>query len=265
MSAAKRLLVVDFLAGQVLSPGHPTSLEGVGAVPVGGDADLVAVPVGDGDLVHLIAAVGVGGDGHLVAGLGGPGTHLDGAAVGHVQGGRVGGGAGAGGGNFVPVRVNGFWAINRNGSAGLVSVPIDQPAVERVAGSAAGGSPAGHGTEPCRRDSLLPHGAAPGLCLGPAGGRRPCLAHQGRRSHWAGCGFVGGGGDRALEHDILWSSYRYGTGAYSRSGVVCQEGERLVRYFVDCGDSGICELWLDRRRVLPVEEEQLLDRFTGMA
>ena len=78
-------------------------------------------------------------------------------------------------------------------------------------------------------------------------------------------GAVTGGGDRALEHDILWSSYRYGTGAYSRSGVVCQEGERLVRYFVDCGDSGICELWLDRRRVLPVEEEQLLDRFTGMA
>ena len=76
---------------------------------------------------------------------------------------------------------------------------------------------------------------------------------------------LAGCGDRALEHDILWSSYRYGTGAYSRSGVVCQEGERLVRYFVDCGDSGICELWLDRRRVLPVEEEQLLDRFTGMA
>ena len=80
-----------------------------------------------------------------------------------------------------------------------------------------------------------------------------------------GLRLLGGGGDRALEHDILWSSYRYGTGAYSRSGVVCQEGERLVRYFVDCGDSGICELWLDRRRVLPVEEEQLLDRFTGMA
>ena len=60
------------------------------------------------------------------------------------------------------------------------------------------------------------------------------------------------------------SSYRTDR-SYSRSGVVCQEGERLVRYFVDCGDSGICELWLDRRRVLPVEEEQLLDRFTGMA
>ena len=80
-----------------------------------------------------------------------------------------------------------------------------------------------------------------------------------------GLRLLGGGGDRALEHDILWSSYRYGTGAYSRSGVVCQEGERLVRYFVDCGDSGICELWLDRRRVLPVEEKQLLDQFTGMA
>lgn len=75
-----------------------------------------------------------------------------------------------------------------------------------------------------------------------------------------GLRLLGGGGDRALEHDILWSSYRYGTGAYSRSGVVCQEGERLVRYFVDCGDSGICELWLDRRRVLPVEEEQQIGR-----
>ena len=33
-----------------------------------------------------------------------------------------------------------------------------------------------------------------------------------------GLRLLGGGGDRALEHDILWSSYRYGTGAYSRSG-----------------------------------------------
>lgn len=93
--------------------------------------------------------------------------------------------------------------------------------------------------------------------------QKTCRATDGAVT--GGLRLLGGGGDRALEHDILWSSYRYGTGAYSRSGVVCQEGERLVRYFVDCGDSGICELWLDRRRVLPVEEKQLLDRFTGMA
>ena len=73
----------------------------------------------------------------------------------------------------------------------------------------------------------------------------------------------GGGSGAGARHSVVL--LRYGTGAYSRSGVVCQEGERLVRYFVDCGDSGICELWLDRRRVLPVEEKQLLDRFTGMA
>lgn len=73
--------------------GHPaTGLgEGVGAVALGGDLYLPAVAVGDGDLVHLVAAVGVHGDGDLVVLLGGPGIDLDAAAVRHVQDGRVAG------------------------------------------------------------------------------------------------------------------------------------------------------------------------------
>ena len=67
-----------------------------------------------------------------------------------------------------------------------------------------------------------------------------------------GLRLLGGGGDRALEHDILWSSYRYGTGAYSRSGVVCQEGSGWSATLwtaatlgsVSCGwTGGGCSLW----------------------
>lgn len=110
----------------------------------------------------------------------------------------------------------------------------------------------------CRME--LPPGYA---LVQPEAGGPASLTKEGAIT--GGLRLLGGGGEQTLEHDILWSSYRYGTGAYRRSGVVCQEGEQLVRYFVDCGGSGICELWLDRGRVLPGEEEQLLDRLTGIA
>ena len=75
------ILVVDLHEGGLnghLGPGH---LEGILAIALVGQLDLVPILVGDGQLVQLIALVGLDGDGHRPAAGGALGGHGHAAVV----------------------------------------------------------------------------------------------------------------------------------------------------------------------------------------
>ena len=110
------ILVVDLHEGGLnghLGPGH---LEGILAIALVGQLDLVPILVGDGQLVQLIALVGLDGDGHRPAAGGALGGHGHTAVVNvlvHADGVAAGAAATATGGGDISVQI--FRAHSRRG------------------------------------------------------------------------------------------------------------------------------------------------------